>query len=693
MFARSVAVVTALLAFLSPCLADVDTTPIIVLREDDARHTWRNPRPEFGGLSALEYGKLKQIPITWGVISLMATNGESLTWDELRGYLDVAGGEPASHSVNHKTMDSTQAYIDEVINSKAEIDAHFGPTYTCTTFLQPGAWTEDGLMDRFSRLDNPVGLAVQSTYAQSQAYLAGGWTIGSIHYKHGAIPLNSLDYNAGLSVTSVKAALDVITATPGVIYVFTCHGIQPTGGTHAYEVPADVMKYFMDTVAGLRSQGKIRLMSLRDAYAQTLPDDLNRVPNPSFDICTEGYSNPSLGWTPLYGASILETQGVAGTRCGRVATVGGRIQSEALILPPGRYEVSWRQSCEQGYPLSAPVYLLLSNYANPSSTTIKLSANYARQYSTATDTWEPKRALVLVRDRLPRFMVAFQGSHALGMRIDDVSLIRQPVDNATCPSNISVSVNPTGGIISWDTPPDQAVTQIDCRYGDRTHPVTATEGTSLGTTVAAPGTRQSRPFTYNWASSSAYGMYLSVFAMGGSGASDPEIEYVVIDKTPPTVTSSVSGVDTGCATLSWTASDTESSLFRTQYAIGSTSGAADVVAWTDAEGGSIDLTDLPSGRRLYASIKAQNQFGYWSAPATQEFACPAAVAYALDFEDGTEVTVKGVVTAKFAECFYVEQPDRLKAIKVMGTTTASEGTSVVVTGTITTDHGARALVR
>lgn len=71
---------------------ETDVRPIIVLRVDDIRSSWRTPFPEFGGLSALEYGKLKRIPITWGVITSQADSGAGLTWAEIKDYLDTAGG-------------------------------------------------------------------------------------------------------------------------------------------------------------------------------------------------------------------------------------------------------------------------------------------------------------------------------------------------------------------------------------------------------------------------------------------------------------------------------------------------------------------------------------------------------------------------------------------------------------------------
>ena len=117
------ALLRALVAFaaVSPMLAcclsaaadPPDTRPIVVLRQDDCRITWRTPFPELDGLNALEYGKSKQIPITWAIVS--AAQG-GLTWAELQDYLDTAGGEPASHSVHHTEMPTTDDYVAELVD-------------------------------------------------------------------------------------------------------------------------------------------------------------------------------------------------------------------------------------------------------------------------------------------------------------------------------------------------------------------------------------------------------------------------------------------------------------------------------------------------------------------------------------------------------------------------------------------------
>ncbi len=113
------------------------TTPIVVVRADDIRGTWRTPYIGLGNVSGLTYGKQKNIPMTWAIItSLAASPSTNLTWAELKDYLDNANGEAASHSVTHSEMSSDAAYVSEVVDSKAAIEANL-PGYSYTRFFSP----------------------------------------------------------------------------------------------------------------------------------------------------------------------------------------------------------------------------------------------------------------------------------------------------------------------------------------------------------------------------------------------------------------------------------------------------------------------------------------------------------------------------------------------------------------------------
>ena len=670
--------------------ANADTRPIVVLREDDCQSSWRTPFPELDGLSALEYGKSKQIPITWAIIS---SNEAGLTWAELDDYLDVAGGEPASHSVNHTAMGSTEDYVAEIVNSKLMINANLGPAYTCTTFLQPGPWTDDAFLDTFSKLDNPIGQAIQANYEQSLAYLGTGWRVGDAYYRYGMTNSTSVDYRESLSEELVTAYLDVVAATPGLIFIISCHGVQPTGGTASYQVPANIMRLLMDRLAELRGSGQVRLMGIHDAYHATFPPDLNHVPNPAFDVDTSSYLNPSVPWQYYGDATIQDGTGVGGSRCGVVRGTGSTLHSDTLLPAPGRYEVRWYQMCEPGYPLANPVIFVAVSFTSPYSATCCKPAKYPYYWHSQPDTWAECVCLLRIKERLPQLDIGFQAYGSGGFRVDDVSLVSKPIDPDVSPSDVSIDPTPTGCTVSWNTPNDPSVVAIDCRYGTRTHPLSLGEGILAGQVDAVPGTRQEMVCSVDWSDPSLYGGYFSLFASGQNGSSEPEIDYVVVDKTPPIIAElNVTGGSGGTADASWQSSDSESSIYASRYAVGTSAGKADVVDWTDTGEMSALLTDLPTDNDLYFSVKSQNAFGFWSDIETKEIRWPVAIAVVRALEDGTEVTVTGLVTAVFAGCCYIEQPDRSCGIRVVGSCPWAEGQEITLSGLLTTIDGERAIV-
>lgn len=674
-----------------------DTRPIVVLREDDIRSTWRTPFPDFGGLSAFEYGKLKRIPVTWGIITSLADTGVQLTWDELRGYLDAAGGEPASHSVTHQPQQTDDAYIEELIDSKSAIDAHLGPQYICRSFLQPGSWTGDNYMWLFDQLYNRVGLAIQATYANSMAYLGSGWQIGNTYYRYGMMPIYSLDYIDGPTVESVIATLDVVANCPGLVFVATCHGIQSNTGTEDRCVRAAVMKAFMDKAAELRDAGRVRLMGLSDAFEALFPEDINRIPDGGFEAVQPGPLNPHGPWKLSGGAYIESNSGVGGTRCVALPSNNSKAESYSLILPPGRYVLSWQQIRQQGEPSNAAVRVAVFNYANPSSSTGRNPIAYAYFYSSAAGVYEQKTALLQIADRLPMSIFTFlvaNGNGSGGFRIDDVVLTSAPLDPSKAPTSISITPTPSGGKISWMCPTDTAVNSISCRYDTRTHPLTPSYGILLGTAPAQHGTRQEMTFSLNWDSLSPRSAYFSVFGNRANGASDPGIAYVVVDSTPPTTSSLVvTPVSDGQVNAHWVSSDPQSSIYSSRYAVGTSPGSDDILPWTDIQDDQVTITNLPTDKDLFFAVKSQNVFGYWSPTVSKQFNCalhdPRDV---VNLPDGSSVLVSGIVTAVFEDGCYIESQDRCRGIKLVGIVNPVEEQQITVGGTITTVSGERIVV-
>lgn len=674
-----------------------DNRPVVVLREDDCRASWRTPFDGLGGVSALQYGKQKRIPITWGVITDWATTGNggySLVWSELLDYLQTAGGEAASHSVTHGGAATDASYIDELVKSKAAIEKNL-PGYTCTTFLQPGSWTGDGYMDRFSCLDNAVGQAIQANYLQSQAYLGGGWRIGNPYYPYGMTNVYSVDYQAYPSIDALQATLDIVGSTPGLRFVITMHGVQESGGTTEYETRADMLKALMDRLASLRDSGQIRLATMNEAYHTIFSDNLNHIPDPGFEVCNPGPLNPRSVWQLSGDAQIKATGGVDNSRYACTNGSGSQIQSGSLILAPGRYLYSWYQRPEPRCPPDEFVRATMTSYGPPGWSNPRSTFSWASYTNSDPNAWERKEALVLIDDRLPSAFVYFRTIDGGSYGIDNVSLVSAPVDPAVSPSQVTKTITPSLLTLSWLSPTDPTVSTIKVRYSPNAHPMTPSDGYQMATVPAVPGAIQQASMHVNWNGWTC--MYFSVFAIKNSGAySPPELAVAVVDKTPPsTPAMNMEALGPGrYLKASWSSKEPDSAIYQYQYAIGSVLNGADIVPWTQTQQAQMqgNISTNNAGQ-LYLSVMAQNIYGFWSASDSAFFSFEKKVADLAGCADGDAVTVDGVVTAVFADCFYIETSDRTRGIKVTGSTSAAEGTQVTVSGTMTTVNGERAIAQ
>ena len=149
------------------------------------------------------------------------------------------------------------------------------------------------------------------------------------------------------------------------------------------------------------------------------------------------------------------------------------------------------------------------------------------------------------------------------------------------------------------------------------------------------------------------------------------------DSTPPTkpvVTPAQLFLPKGSPlAFHWSSSDPESGIEGYSYAIGTQPGVCDVANWANAgimtSASRSDLT-LTVGQSYYVSVKASNHVGLVSEIGTS----PAIVVLsdnpsnligdARQRADGTRVYLPGkTVTAVFADCVFIEEPDRTAGIK------------------------------
>lgn len=686
-----------LMVVCAPLFSDVDNRPIVIVREDDCRATWRTPFNEFGGVSALQYGKQRHIPITWAIITDWATtgsNGYSLVWADLSDYLSIAGGEAASHSATHAKMASDLDYINEIVRSKTAIEQHL-PGYRCTTFLQPGAWRDNANLDNYSKLSNSISTAIKANYLQSRAYLGGGWDIGTITdvRKYGLTNSFSIDYPdvSTPTIPAMLATLDIVANTPGLIFCVACHGVQAVGGHEAYCVQADVLKAFMDRLAYLRDSGKIRLMSIQDAFSVNFSDQINHIPDSGLELCNPGPLNPINPWVLGANAQIKPNGGVDNSRYALLPSTSDKLVGGPLILSPGRYELSWYQKPEQGSLVNWATQVTVTSYAPPGWSNPESPIAYTSYTNTDPSVWERKTALIQVRDQLPSANVYFRPASNTGCGVDNISLVSATLDQAISPTGTTAIINPTQLKLTWITPASANGT-ICIRHTTTTHPLTPNSGYNFGCVTSVPSASQSITMNMNWPVQG--NLYLSVFSIAANGSySPPDLIVIRPDKTSPiTPVVNITIKEGRSVQTDWSSSDPESAIYDYQYSVGTSEGANDIIGWTSTTGNSvqIDLPQTNGTNKYYANVKARNVFGYWSVIGSKPIIIPLSIPQALSKPDQTPITIKGIVSAVFADCCYIQEPDMPSAIRVIGVQLIA-GLEATVSGRLTTVNGERTI--
>ena len=183
----------------------------------------------------------------------------------------------------------------------------------------------------------------------------------------------------------------------------------------------------------------------------------------------------------------------------------------------------------------------------------------------------------------------------------------------------------------------------------------------------------------------------AVDAAGNPSAAIGPSATFVIDNTIPEMQSVTDEKYTTSTTSLkgwWEAVDTGSDIARYEYAIGTTAGGAQVKDWTDAGtattatigGLSLNLTDT-----YYISVRAVDAAGLVSDVMTSAgvrvATQVASIQEAKGLADGTVVALPSLpVSAKFADMFYISQPDRIAGIRVESADEVEAGNSVVVLG-------------
>ena len=126
------------------------------------------------------------------------------------------------------------------------------------------------------------------------------------------------------------------------------------------------------------------------------------------------------------------------------------------------------------------------------------------------------------------------------------------------------------------------------------------------------------------------------------------------------------------------------------YCIGTTSGGSQAREWTGC-GSSTDVIatglSLVDNQTYYVTVQAGTGHGTWGASKTTDgikVAPAVTIPVAKALADGSPLDTKAirgkVVSASFSGCFYIEDPDRWCAIKIVSSTLVSEGDVVDICG-------------
>ncbi|MCX6344476.1 MAG: hypothetical protein NT018_05305 [Armatimonadetes bacterium] len=667
-----------------------DNRPIVVLREGDAWANCRDVFPEFGNKSFLQYAKQLQMPITWGVITNCASIADGsmgLTWAELIDYVNTAGGELASHSASHEPMSSLQAYVDDLLQSKAAIQAN--TPFTCNTFLQPGTWTGNAYFDSYGKMSNILGQAIQSNFTQSQLYFSGRHLgVGSPVWKHGTEYNTATDYQEAPVTSDLLQAIDYISQIPGAIYIIAFHGIQSSTNIRTYCTRADLMADYLTKLAALREAGLIRIASMNDAFNNNqFAPDINRVFDTSFELYTSDVLNKYTNiWEFTGGAAIIDQIGYNNSKCCRIV-MGGKAQ-QMLYLPSGRYKLSWIQKPDSGTIISNNG-LTPYVFAVDDNTAMQYNIISFPSYRNTAYDWEEKNIILKIPDNANRVYYRQYWFNSGAYLMDDVSMKKIDTDPNECVSGFTATPTPSGIQLNWRSPDNSVYKKINLRYStSQCSPQTLTSGTLLKELSADNGNQQSYLCPFSWSGKSY--VYLSAFAVKMDNTySEPDVDMLMVDQASPVVTN-LTAIPVGANTFSatWLTTAKASSIYTTKYSVGTAPSSSNIIGWTTNNDGTVEFGPLTGALQYYLNVKTQNIFGVWSG-----IACVlvrVAQSSYLFSPDGTTLSLTGNVSAIFKGCYYIQFPDIMRGIKVVGPTNSlSLGMTVTAQGTLRTDAGER----
>ena len=335
-------------------------TPIIVLRTDDANASWETLEafPTLGDPETLQnaigYCTELALPLTMAVppyeLDVQGMSGSTMVSIIEGGLFEIA-----SHAYQHPAIPVGQpiaGYATSLADSLTALSA-LGVTGELG-FVEPGDWhnaaDEDsscrGDADRRSSLLGAPWNYVQDHFAWGMGYFPRGWGVGRRYYRYG-LPFDQEMDNVVVAMRTaakITALLDVVAASPGLIFIPLFHAIVADAtdpATAPYAMQVSNFKAMMDKVFALRAAGKIRVLTMTQAMSEHHVNKYtnNLLADPSITQSSLGADFPNGPWHG--NVTISATGGRDGGRCFQAAYA--QYVDHYLWLEPGTYTWSWWQ--------------------------------------------------------------------------------------------------------------------------------------------------------------------------------------------------------------------------------------------------------------------------------------------------------------------------------------------------------------
>ena len=214
----------------------LDSTPVLMLRFDDARSTDSTYLPRVAAR-----GLVGELAVPTQLVGRQAFE----TWAPIAAQA-AAGFGVAAHSRLHTGgTDRGFRFMVEVIGSLTDLRAH---GYPATVFVQPGAWHDTLNFDSPAKLANWRGALFRNVTRVFEGY-EGPWHLPTGYV--GKVPLGVTHVTvSGSNPASVQIWFHMA-LKPGCFSVFLFHSVDVS--------PPDTLDWLLDSISAAVFQGRLKL--------------------------------------------------------------------------------------------------------------------------------------------------------------------------------------------------------------------------------------------------------------------------------------------------------------------------------------------------------------------------------------------------------------------------------------------------